>query len=155
MTALFPFDNSYARLPSHFFGRVAPTAVEAPRLIRLNRALAVDLGLDPDRLESPEGVEVLAGRRVPEGAEPLAAAYAGHQFGQFVPQLGDGRAILLGWARSSVATGAAISNSKVLARPRFPAGATGAPPSVRCCASISSARRCTPWAFRPPARWRP
>ncbi|CAX27520.1 MAG: YdiU family protein [Methylorubrum extorquens] len=96
MTALFPFDNSYARLPSHFFGRVAPTAVEAPRLIRLNRALAVDLGLDPDRLESPEGVEVLAGRRVPEGAEPLAAAYAGHQFGQFVPQLGDGRAILLG-----------------------------------------------------------
>ncbi|EHP93707.1 protein adenylyltransferase SelO [Methylorubrum extorquens] len=96
MTALFPFDNSYARLPGHFFGRVAPTAVEAPRLIRLNRALAVDLGLDPDRLESPEGVEVLAGRRVPEGAEPLAAAYAGHQFGQFVPQLGDGRAILLG-----------------------------------------------------------
>ncbi|ACK86108.1 protein adenylyltransferase SelO [Methylorubrum extorquens] len=96
MTALFPFDNSYARLPSHFFGRVAPTAVEAPRLIRLNRALAVDLGLDPDRLESPEGVEVLAGQRVPEGAEPLAAAYAGHQFGQFVPQLGDGRAILLG-----------------------------------------------------------
>ncbi|APX84548.1 hypothetical protein BV511_07400 [Methylorubrum extorquens] len=96
MTALFPFDNSYARLPSHFFGRVAPTAVEAPRLIRLNRALAVDLGLDPDRLESPEGIEVLAGRRVPEGAEPLAAAYAGHQFGQFVPQLGDGRAILLG-----------------------------------------------------------
>ncbi|KQQ23891.1 hypothetical protein ASF53_06180 [Methylobacterium sp. Leaf123] len=96
MTALFPFDNSYARLPDRFFGRVAPTAVEAPRLVRLNRALAVDLGLDPDRLESPEGVEVLAGRRVPEGAEPLAAAYAGHQFGQFVPQLGDGRAILLG-----------------------------------------------------------
>ncbi|TFZ58719.1 YdiU family protein [Methylorubrum sp. Q1] len=96
MTALFPFDNSYARLPGRFFGRVVPTAVEAPRLVRLNRALAVDLGLDPDRLESPEGVDVLAGRRVPEGAEPLAAAYAGHQFGQFVPQLGDGRAILLG-----------------------------------------------------------
>ena len=96
MTALFPFDNSYARLPDRFFARVAPTPVEAPRLVRLNRALAVDLGLDPERLESPEGVSVLAGQGVPAGAEPLAAAYAGHQFGQFVPQLGDGRAILLG-----------------------------------------------------------
>lgn len=64
--------------------------------MRLNRTLALDLGLDPDRLESPEGFDVLSGRRVAEGAEPLAAAYAGHQFGQFVPQLGDGRAILLG-----------------------------------------------------------
>ncbi|MGX5774813.1 protein adenylyltransferase SelO [Methylorubrum zatmanii] len=91
----FPFDNSYARLPDRFFARVAPTAVEAPRLVRLNRPLALELGLDPDRLES-EGAEILSGRRVPEGAEPLAAAYAGHQFGQFVPQLGDGRAILLG-----------------------------------------------------------
>ena len=54
------------------------------------------LGVDPDDLASPEGVEVLAGNRVPEGAEPLAMAYAGHQFGQFVPQLGDGRALLLG-----------------------------------------------------------
>lgn len=96
MTALFPFDNSFARLPDRFFARVVPTAVEAPRLVRMNRALALDLGLDPDRLESPEGLEVLSGRRVAEGAEPLAAAYAGHQFGQFVPQLGDGRAILLG-----------------------------------------------------------
>lgn len=92
----FAFDNSYARLPDRFFARVAPTAVEAPRLVRLNRALAVELGLDPDRLATPEGVDILAGRHVPEGAEPLAAAYAGHQFGQFVPQLGDGRAILLG-----------------------------------------------------------
>ncbi|WP_096487624.1 protein adenylyltransferase SelO [Methylorubrum populi] len=96
MTVLFPFDNSYARLPDRFFARVAPTPVETPRLVRLNRALAIDLGLDPERLEGAEGVAVLAGQHVPEGAEPLAAAYAGHQFGQFVPQLGDGRAILLG-----------------------------------------------------------
>ena len=68
----------------------------APRLVRLNDELAERLGLDPDWLASPEGVEVLAGNRVPEGAEPIALAYAGHQFGQFVPQLGDGRAILLG-----------------------------------------------------------
>jgi uncharacterized protein YdiU (UPF0061 family) len=92
----FPFDNSYARLPTRFFVRMAPTPVAAPRLVRLNRDLAMELGLDPDWLASPEGVEILAGNRVPEGAEPIAMAYAGHQFGMFVPQLGDGRAILLG-----------------------------------------------------------
>ena len=95
MTAL-PFDNSYARLPERFFARRAPTSVAAPRLIRLNRALAADLGLDPDWIAGPEGVAALAGNAVPQGADPIAAAYAGHQFGQFVPQLGDGRAILLG-----------------------------------------------------------
>jgi serine/tyrosine/threonine adenylyltransferase len=96
MTLHFPFDNSYAALPENFFAKVAPTPVAAPRLVRLNRPLAETLGLDPDWLESPEGVEVLAGVRVPEGAASIATAYAGHQFGQFVPQLGDGRAILLG-----------------------------------------------------------
>ena len=96
MTFHFPFDNSYARLPDRFFARVEPTPVAAPRLVRVNRELAIELGLDPDWLAGPEGVEILAGRRVPQGAEPIAMAYAGHQFGQFVPQLGDGRAILLG-----------------------------------------------------------
>ena len=90
------FENSYARLPDRFFARLPPTPVAAPRLIRVNEALARDLRIDPDWLASPEGVEVLAGNRVPQGAEPLAQAYAGHQFGGFVPQLGDGRAILLG-----------------------------------------------------------
>jgi len=94
--AFFPFNNSYARLPDRFFARLAPTPVPAPRLIRLNHALARHLGLDPETLSSPEGVEILAGNRVPKGAEPLAMAYAGHQFGTWVPQLGDGRAILLG-----------------------------------------------------------
>ncbi len=96
MDIQFPFHNTYARLPERFFTRTAPTPVASPRLIRLNRPLARHLGLDPDRLASAEGVEVLAGNRVLDGAEPLAAAYAGHQFGGFVPQLGDGRAILLG-----------------------------------------------------------
>ncbi|HEX8418173.1 MAG TPA: protein adenylyltransferase SelO family protein, partial [Methylobacterium sp.] len=90
------FDNTYARLPDRFFARVAPTPVSAPRLIRLNRDLARDLGLDADWLEGPDGVAALAGNRMPPGADPIAAAYAGHQFGNFVPQLGDGRAILLG-----------------------------------------------------------
>lgn len=96
MTVHFPFQNSYSALPDSFFARVAPTPVAAPRLIKLNRPLAVQLGLDPDLLETPEGAEILAGKTVPPGADPIAMAYAGHQFGQFVPQLGDGRAILLG-----------------------------------------------------------
>ena len=96
MTVHFPFQNTYAALPDGFFARVAPTPVASPRLIKLNRPLAMHLGLDPDRLSSPEGAEILAGKRVPDGADPIAMAYAGHQFGHFVPQLGDGRAILLG-----------------------------------------------------------
>src|SRR5881275_107197 len=96
MTVHFPFEHTYAALPANFFARVAPTPVASPRLIKLNRPLAVHLGLDPDLLSSPEGAEILAGKSVPDGADPIAMAYAGHQFGQFVPQLGDGRAILLG-----------------------------------------------------------
>jgi uncharacterized protein YdiU (UPF0061 family) len=92
----FGFENTYARLPEHFYARLDPTPVAAPRLIKLNVELARHLRLDPAALASPEGVEILAGNRVAEGSEPLAIAYAGHQFGHFVPQLGDGRAILLG-----------------------------------------------------------
>ena len=92
----FAFDNSYARLPERFFARLAPTRMPEPRLIRLNDPLTRHLGLDPERLSTPEGVEILAGTRLPAGATPLAMAYAGHQFGVWVPQLGDGRAILLG-----------------------------------------------------------
>ena len=96
MTPHFPFENTYTRLPDRFYARVIPTPVRAPRLIRVNTELALDLGLEPDWLAGPEGLEVLAGQAVPETAESIAMAYAGHQFGHFVPQLGDGRAILLG-----------------------------------------------------------
>ncbi|SFB79315.1 protein adenylyltransferase SelO [Tropicimonas isoalkanivorans] len=91
-----PFDNSYARLPERFYVRQAPVPVTAPELLLLNRALATDLGLDPDSLQTPEAVEVLAGNTVAPGSTPLAQAYAGHQFGGFSPVLGDGRALLLG-----------------------------------------------------------
>ena len=97
MTVHFPFQNTYSALPANFFARVAPTPVAAPRLIKLNRPLA-----RPSRARSRrcwrarKGAEILAGKRVPDGADPIAMAYAGHQFGHFVPQLGDGRAILLG-----------------------------------------------------------
>ena len=96
MTKGLAFTNSYATLPERFFARVDATPVSSPKLIRLNRELAIDLGLDPEWLESGAGVAVLAGMTVAEGSEPIALAYAGHQFGGFVPQLGDGRAILLG-----------------------------------------------------------
>ncbi|WP_183254205.1 protein adenylyltransferase SelO [Anoxybacteroides tepidamans] len=89
------FDNSYARLPERFFTRINPTPVSAPELVVLNRSLAVLLGLNAAALESEEGAAVFAGNRIPEEAEPLAQAYAGHQFGYF-NMLGDGRAILLG-----------------------------------------------------------
>jgi len=93
---IFGFDNSYARLPEHFYARLNPTPVATPGLIKINQALARQLGLDPAALASPEGIEILAGNRIALGSEPIAMAYAGHQFANFVPQLGDGRAILLG-----------------------------------------------------------
>ena len=93
---MFPFDNTYAALPGAFYRPVVPSPVKAPQLICLNTKLAEDLGLDPDQLNSPEGLDVLSGNRVPEEAVPIAMAYSGHQFGGLSPQLGDGRAILLG-----------------------------------------------------------
>lgn len=92
----FAFQNTYARLPDAFFAPVNPTPVSAPKWIALNRGLAELLGIDVGRLDTPEGLAILAGNRVPEGAEPIATAYSGHQFGGFSPRLGDGRAILLG-----------------------------------------------------------
>ncbi len=91
-----PFDNTYARLPERFHARVNPTPVAAPRLVRVNTDLAERLGIDLGDLSDPESADVFAGNVVPAGAEPIALAYAGHQFGGFSPQLGDGRAILLG-----------------------------------------------------------
>ena len=92
----FGFDNTYAQLPERFYARVDPTPVAAPHLVKINLELALHLGLDTDALATPLGVEILAGNRVAQGSEPLAQVYAGHQFGHFVPQLGDGRANLLG-----------------------------------------------------------
>lgn len=92
----FSFDNSYSRLPERFYAPLSPRPVRAPRLIRLNHALADELGLDAEALDSPEGAATFAGNALPEGARPIALAYAGHQFGGYSPRLGDGRAMLLG-----------------------------------------------------------
>ena len=90
------FHNSYVQLPDRFFSRQNPAPVEKPALIRANPALARLLGIDPDWLASAKGVATIAGNHIPEGADPIATVYAGHQFGHWNPQLGDGRAILLG-----------------------------------------------------------
>jgi uncharacterized protein YdiU (UPF0061 family) len=89
------FDNSYTRLPEDFYVRLNPVPVRAPKLVIFNAALAQFLGLNPDALKGGEGAAVFSGNKIPEGAEPLAQAYAGHQFGSFT-MLGDGRAIVLG-----------------------------------------------------------
>ena len=96
MTFAIPFDNSYARLPERFYSALDPTPVKAPELIALNRELAQELGLDLSGLSDAEAARLFSGNDVPVGAAPLAQLYAGHQFGQWNPQLGDGRAILLG-----------------------------------------------------------
>jgi len=90
------FDNSYARLPERMYARQPATPVAAPSLVALNEPLAEALGLPIELLRTSSGLEWLAGNRVAEGSDPLAMAYAGHQFGHFVPSLGDGRALLLG-----------------------------------------------------------
>ncbi len=89
------FDNSYARLPAAFHSRVRPTPVSEPRLLLLNAPLARELGLDPGVLSAPDAEPWFTGNTLPAGADPIAQAYAGHQFGNFT-RLGDGRAILLG-----------------------------------------------------------
>src|SRR5436190_3616454 len=90
------FDHSYARLPAAFHARVDPTPVREPKIVVLNRPLAEELGLVPDLLDNPA---LFAGNEFSPGAQPLAQAYAGHQYGHFT-MLGDGRAILLGEHRA-------------------------------------------------------
>ena len=92
----FNFDNSFARSLEGFFVSCQAEPASAPKLLQFNHALAKELGLDPVALDSKAGLEIFSGNVIPEGSEPLAQGYAGHQFGGFAPQLGDGRALLLG-----------------------------------------------------------
>ena len=92
------FDNTFARLPDAFYRRVKPTALPAPYLVSFNRSAAELIGLDEREVSMPDFVEYFTGNKILPGSEPVSAIYAGHQFGTFVPQLGDGRAILLGEA---------------------------------------------------------
>lgn len=94
--SVLPFDNSFQLLPEQFYSVQQPDPVSSPQLIRLNHGLAKKLGLDAQWLGSEAGLKMLAGNALPPNASPIATVYAGHQFGHWNPQLGDGRAILLG-----------------------------------------------------------
>ncbi|MAI29846.1 MAG: hypothetical protein CMP38_06530 [Rickettsiales bacterium] len=93
---IFSFDNTYINLPKNFYQKINPVPVKNPRLLKLNDELLDYFDLDKDSLESNLGVSILSGNKVPTNTTPLAMVYAGHQFGNFVNQLGDGRAVLLG-----------------------------------------------------------
>ena len=90
------FDNSFVQLGEKFYAKLNPTPVEQPEIVKLNEELANNLGIDLEMLDLEDWASIFSGNRILPGAEPLAMVYAGHQFGHFVPQLGDGRAILLG-----------------------------------------------------------
>ena len=90
------FDNTYASLPKHFYVYKEPTPVAKPRLVCINEPLSRELGIDPNYLKSQEGIKILSGNNLAKGSQPISMVYAGHQFGHWVPQLGDGRAVLLG-----------------------------------------------------------
>jgi len=93
---IIAFDNTYSRLPERFYERIVPTPVQLPKLVRFNSQLAQELAINTDGVASDELAAIFSGNQILPGSEPIAQAYAGHQFGHFVPQLGDGRAILLG-----------------------------------------------------------
>jgi uncharacterized protein YdiU (UPF0061 family) len=148
------FSNSYARLPEHFFARLSTTPVAKPRLIKFNESLASELGIDTRGLEPHELAAVFAGNVIPPGAEPIAMAYAGHQFGNFVPQLGDGRAILLGEVVDRNGKRRDIQ-LKGAGQRRSRGRAMAARHWGQSCANISLARQCMRSEFRPHERWPP
>ncbi|MGH9436945.1 MAG: protein adenylyltransferase SelO family protein, partial [Terriglobia bacterium] len=92
-------ENDYSRLPNTLYTRLDPTPVVNPKLIELNHSLADELGLKLELSDSGRLAQIFSGNDRLPGSQPIALAYAGHQFGSFVPQLGDGRALLLGEAR--------------------------------------------------------
>ena len=93
---IFKFDNTYIKLPKNFYQKINPVPVKKPHLLKLNYELLDYFNLDADSVKSNLGVSILSGNKVPNNTTPLAMVYAGHQFGNFVGQLGDGRAVLLG-----------------------------------------------------------
>lgn len=140
------FSNSYLSLPEQFYQRVSPTPVEAPAFVALNEPLAEELGLESSSLRSPEWLAVLAGNRVPEGAQPVALAYSGHQFGHFVPLLGDGRAVLIGELTTPQGL---LYDLQLKGSGRTPilVGAMVARLWDRCFANTSSVRRFIIWGY--------
>src|SRR5690349_5863833 len=90
------FNNTYIKLPEHFYKKVLPLPVKSPKLLYFNKNLAKELGISINHQDEKDLATFFSGNQLLDGSEPIALVYAGHQYGHFVPQLGDGRAILLG-----------------------------------------------------------
>lgn len=150
MTLKIPFDNSYARLPDAFFARQSPVPVRAPRMIAFNDNLAKLLRISPGDVE--DMAEAFAGNSIPEGAEPIAQLYSGHQFGQYNPQLGDGRAVLLG---ETVGTDGVRRDIQLKGSGPTPFSRRGDGRAGwgRCCGNMWYPRRCMPWHSGPHVPW--
>ena len=93
---IFNFSNTYSKLPKNFYEKIKPNPVKNPQLIEFNNKLSKFLNIDPNMINDKNGSLYFSGNLLPRGSNPIAMAYAGHQFGNYVPQLGDGRAILIG-----------------------------------------------------------
>ena len=126
-----PLGQSFAALPDLFYAPVAPTPVVAPTWIGFNNKLAETLGLDRSFWQGDEGMAILSGNNVADGSQPVAMAYAGHQFGNWVPQLGDGRAHILGDV-----TAPNGQTYEVQGRPPSPAMAMEGLHWGQCCANM-------------------
>ena len=146
MPPLLPQPRRFAALGADYAPKVPTAPLPEPRLLHFNAALAAEIGLDAAAAQSTAFAEALAGNRVWPGYDTVSSVYAGHQFGTFVPQLGDGRAHLL------AAANAGSCSSRAAARRRGRASPTAAPCCVPRSANTSPPRRCTPSASPPPAR---
>ena len=131
-TASFRFGNSYAEELPDFYVEGDPMAVEAPNLLQFNSPLATELGLGVAGLPSQDLAQIFSGQKLLNGSRPLAQAYAGHQFGGFSPQLGDGRGLLLGEVTDANGRRRDIA-LKVLGERRILEAATAKPRSDPCC----------------------
>ncbi len=145
------FDNSFARLPGAFYTRLPPAPLPDPYLVGFSKAAGELIGVGED--EVPALIDAMAGNRQIAGTDPLAAVYSGHQFGVYVPRLGDGRALLLGEAIGPPESIGSCS-SRAQARRRIRAWATGAPYCAHRFANFWAPRLCIIWEFQRPARWR-
>lgn len=145
------FQNSYIKLPPIFYTWQEPTPVASPKLVIFNEPLAEELNLDNEALQTEEGIATFAGNHIPEGAEPIAQAYAGHQFGYFT-MLGDGRAILLGEHVTSENQRFDIQ-LKGSGRTPIPAEEMVGRLLARCLGNTSSVKRCMPLESRRQEVW--
>jgi uncharacterized protein YdiU (UPF0061 family) len=149
---IFQLESTYAELPQVLFSKLSPTPVRQPEVVLFNEKLADEIGLNLSDMSKEVRTDLFAGNFVPEGTEPFAQAYAGHQFGNFT-MLGDGRAIVLG--EHLTPSGQRLDlQLKVRGERPIPGVETDGLPSAPCFVNISLAKPCTLWESPPRGVWR-